>query len=318
VVGIVDVEVGLPRSRMSVTQMQAESGLPLADILAWTHCAEIPVLGKDEQAWELASTAARTVLDRTGVPPEEIGQVIFAGSGEWDHPAWSPAAKVANDLGIGQAHCFEVVNFCNAAPTALQTAADALASGRVRHALVLLGERLSRSVDYGDPESVALFNTGDCAVALLLGNEGSAFELLHSQTRTDPSWCDHYVGEYEYDRVVVRRRGRRLNLPQTYVRNYERLTTETLSALGRTMSDVRYFLINHMDRRVHERLLRTLGIPFDRSVFNYDRLGHMGGGDTFIALADLRTERRLRSGDLVLLATSGTGFSWGVTALEYR
>jgi 3-oxoacyl-[acyl-carrier-protein] synthase III len=318
VVGIVDLEVRLPQSRLGVEQMQEESGVPLEEILAWTHCAEIPVLGKDEQAWELASAAARAVLDRAGVPPEGIGQVIFAGSGEWDHPAWSPAAKVAHQLGIADAHCFELVNFCNAAPAALQAAADAVGSGRVGHSLVLLGERLSRSVDYGDPESVALFNTGDCAVALLLGREGSAFELLRVQTRTDPSWCDHYVGEYEYDRVVVRRRGRRLNLPQTYVRNYQRLTTETLAALGRSMSDVRYFLINHMDRRVHERLLHTLGLPFDRSVFNYDRLGHMGGGDTFIALDDLRAEGRLRSGDLVLLATSGTGFSWGITALECR
>jgi 3-oxoacyl-[acyl-carrier-protein] synthase-3 len=298
--------------------MHADSGLPLDDILAWTHTSELPVFTDAEPAWPHLVAAGREVLERAGVDPAEVGQLIVAGSAEWDHPAWSPAAKVAAELGIDRAHCFELVNFCNAAPTAVQVAADALAAGRVRWSLVLLGERLSRSVDYADAESVALFNTGDCAVALLLSAADPVFELRHAASRTDPSWADHYVGEYEFERVVVRRRTRRLNLPQTYVRNYAELTAATLDALGRGTADVAWFLVNHMDRRVHQRLLSTLGIAPERSVFNYDRYGHLGAGDTFVALAELRAAGRLRAGDLVLLATSGAGFTFGVTALEYR
>jgi 3-oxoacyl-[acyl-carrier-protein] synthase-3 len=318
VVGIVDLEFALPDSSVSVGEMHERSGRPEADILAWTHCSEIPVFGADEQAWQLISTVAGTVLERSGVSPREVGQVIVAGSGDWDHPAWSPAAKVAAQLGASGAHCFEVINFCNAAATAIQIAADAIAAGRVRYVLVLLGERTSGTVDYADADSLEMFNCGDCAVALLLGNEGVAFELLRSRTRTDPSLCDDYVGEHEDGRVVTRRRGRRLNLPLTYLKNYEGLTTEILSELGIGIDDVRYLLVNQVDRRIHERLLGKLGVPPERSVFNYARLGHMGSGDTLIALAELRSQRRFRHGDVVLLATSGTGFSWGVTALRYQ
>jgi 3-oxoacyl-[acyl-carrier-protein] synthase-3 len=315
-VGIVDFDVALPRSRVTVEQMQQASGRPLADILEWTHCKEIPVFGEDELAWELVSDLARAVLDRSGVSARQIDQVIFGGGGEWDFPAWSPAAKVATELGIDNAHCFELINFCTASSAALQVAADALAAGRARHVLVLFGERASRGVDYSDPESVSLFNTGDCAAAVLLGREGVAFELLGSRTRTDPSWCDFYVGEYLDDRVVTRRRGRQLKLAKVYLDNYVALIGETLSALDVTVDDIDHLLINQMDRRMHERLLRLLAIPFSKSVFNYDRLGHMGCADPFIALADLRAEHRLRSGDRLLLATSGTGFTWSVTALR--
>jgi 3-oxoacyl-[acyl-carrier-protein] synthase III len=316
--GIVDFDVGFPKTRITVEQLHDTSGRPIADILEWTHCREIPIFGEDEYAWELAGDVARRVLDRAGVEPGQIGQVIVAGSGEWDFPAWSPAAKVAAELGIDGAHCFEVVNFCTASSAALQIAADTIAAGRVRHALVLFAERVSRSVDYTDPESVSLFNTGDCAAAVLLGAEGVTFDLLRSRTRTDPSWCDFYVGEYAEDRVVTRRRGRQLSLAKVYLNNYEALTAETLSALGMTADDVEYFLINQMDRRMHERLLSRLGIPSERSVFNYDRYGHMGCADPFIALADLRAADRLRDGARILLATSGTGFSWAITALRYR
>jgi 3-oxoacyl-[acyl-carrier-protein] synthase-3 len=92
------------------------------------------------------------------------------------------------------------------------------------------------------------------------------------------------------------------------------LTNETLSILDLAPADVAYLLINQMDRRMHERLLKLLGFPAERSVFNYDRLGHMGCADPFIALADLRGS--LRAGDHVLLATSGTGFTWSITALR--
>jgi 3-oxoacyl-[acyl-carrier-protein] synthase-3 len=318
VVGIVDLEFGLPDSSVSVREMHERSGRPEADILAWTHCSEIPVFGADQPAWQLISTVAGTVLERAGVSPQEVGQVIVAGSGDWDHPAWSPAAKVAAQIGVTGAHCFEVINFCNAAATAIQIAADAIAVGRVRYSLVLLGERTSGTVDYVDPDSVEMFNTGDCAVAVLLGDENVSFDLLGSRTRTDPRLCDDYVGEHEDGRVVTRRRGRRLNLPLTYLKNYETLTTQTLSELGIGIDDVRYLLVNQVDRRIHERLLAKLGLPFERSVFNYSRFGHMGSGDTFIALAELRSRQQLRHEDVVLLATSGTGFSWGVTALRYQ
>ena len=316
--GIVDLEFEFPKSRVTVEQMRAESGRPLADILAWTHCTEIPVFGEFETAWELLSEVSRRVLERTGVAPDDIGQVIVAGSGRWDNPGWSPAAKVAAELDITRAHCFEVINFCHAGPTAMRIAADAIAAGRTRFSLVLLGEQAARGVDYTDPESVSGFSTGDCAVAILMGGADTRFELLDIRSRTDPSWSDYYVGEYEDGRMVTRRRGRRLNLPQTYLKNFEALTADVLSTIDRSTPDVRYLLINHMDRRMHERLLRNLGIPEERSVFNYDRFGHMSGGDVFIALSELHAQSRLAPGDLLLLATSGAGFSWGVTAMEYR
>lgn len=316
--GIVDFDVRFPESSISVRQMHELSGRSEEDILAWTDCTEIPVFGELEQAWQLVSTVTADVVKRAGVLPEEIGQIIFAGSGDWDHPAWSPAAKVAAEIGAFDAHCFEVVNFCNTSTTAIQIASDTITSGRARYSLVLMGERASRAVDYRDPDSLELFNTGDCAAVLLVGERDVAFELLGTRSRTDPNLCDYFVGEHEEGRAVTRRRGRRLRLPLTYLKNYEHLTTELVSALDLTVQDVRYLLVNQVDRRIHERLLSKLGIPADRSVFNYSRFGHMGCADTFIALDELRTRQRLSDGDVVLQVTSGAGFSWGVTALRYR
>ncbi|WP_066943192.1 3-oxoacyl-ACP synthase III family protein [Streptomyces lushanensis] len=316
--GIVDFEVRFPASRVDAHHMHTESGVPINDILAITHTEDFPVLGDHEQAWELAAEAARAVLERNAVPPEEVSHVIYAGSGEWDQPFWSPAARVALELDISRAHCFEVTNFCNGGMAAVRAGLNELAVSGGPYVLVLVGDRLSQLVDYQDPDSKALFNFGDAPSALLLGRGDCAFEVLTSSMRTDPSWADYYSGDVEDDRILMRRRGRRTGLADAYLENFPARVGDVLSTLGRDLSDVAYLLINQGDKGMHERLLKHLGIPERKSVFNYDRLGHMGGSDPLIALRGLMDDKRLEQGDLVLLASSGMGFTWAVTAVEYR
>lgn len=316
--GIVDLDVALPAGRISVDEMHASSGVSLPEILEITHCKEFPVLDPDEQAWELAVEAASTVLDRTGTDPATISKVIYAGSGAWDMPVWSPAAKVADELGVTDAHCFEVVNFCNALMTGVGIAAGGIVPGSDEYALVVAGDRFSDLADRADPDSKGLFNFGDAGAAVLVGGSGPSFAYLASSARTDASWCDHYGGEYHDAGVRLRRRGNRKGLSQTYTENYVALVDQTLAKVGRPLSDVRYLLVNQNDRNVQNRLLTALDLPPERSVFNHSELGHMGCADTAIALRQIWDGGALDDGDLVLLAASGIGFSWSVTALEYR
>ncbi|MEU3752926.1 3-oxoacyl-[acyl-carrier-protein] synthase III C-terminal domain-containing protein [Streptomyces olivoreticuli] len=315
--GIVDLDIRYPSATADIRAMHRASGVAVAELARITHCESFPVLAEGEQDWELALDAARSVLRRTGVETSRIRQVVYAGSGEWDRPFWSPAAKVAHGLGISGAHCFEVTNFCNAGMTALRLLSAAGALEDDAYALVLVGDRLSRMVDYSDPDSKALFNFGDAAAAVLLAGGDGRFRILRSAMRTDGGWSDYYAGERTDGRVLIRRGAHRKGLADAYVRHFTSLVDETLEALGRERHEIDHFLINHGDRDMHHRLLDTLGIPVERSVFNYDRLAHMGGADTLIALADLERAGRLRRGDLIMLATSAMGFSWGITTLEY-
>lgn len=315
---IADFAVRYPEGRVDVQDLHAASGVPVADILDVTHTQGFPGLGEGEASWELARDAARAVLERTGVAPERIGTVIFAGSGEWDFPFWSPAAKAAHALGIERAHCFEVGNFCNAGATALRVAGDRLDAQGSGYALVLVADRLTRLVDRSDPDSLDLFNFGDAAAAVLLTAGPGPFTLAHSAMRTDGSWADYYRGEHRPDGVVIRQEPHRRGLADAYVKNFGALVDETLRALGAKVDDVAHLLINHGDQRMHRRLLTTLGLPEEKSVFAYHRQGHMGGADTLIALRELVDEGRVHDGDLILLATSAMGFSWGITALECR
>jgi 3-oxoacyl-[acyl-carrier-protein] synthase-3 len=324
--GIVDFDVVFPRSRASVQEMHELSGLPIDDITRITVCDGFPQLGDDEEEWELALAAARQVLARTGTDPAAIRHVIYAGSGVWSQPCWSPAGRVAHELGIERAHCFEVVNMCNAATTGLQIARDKVAAKPDEYALLLLGDRLSRMVDYTDPDSKPLFNVGDAGAAVLVGARGFRFAHLASAARSGPGWSEYWAGEFRKDwpgehrqgGIAFRRKGHREGLGDAYVDTYLSLVDDVLSELGKKVSDVGHLLINQTDLNIHRRLLAALGLPEEASVFNYDRLAHQGPADTLIAIQDLLAVDGLKPGELILLATSGMGFNWGITALEYR
>lgn len=316
--GIADFAVRYPEGRVDVQSMHAASGVPVADLLAITHTEGFPALGEGETGWELARDAARDLLDRTGVAPADIRYVVYAGSTEADRPFWSPAAKVAHALGVTGAHCFEVGNFCNAGALALGLVGDRLDKEGQGLGLVLIGDRLSRLVDYTDPRAKALFNFGDAAAAALVVPGTTTFTLLHSQMRTDPSWSDYYYGEPTPDGVRIRRAAHRGGLADAYVENFAALLDRTLDALSAKVGDIDHLLVNQGDRSMHRRLLDALGVPEERSVFNYSTLGHMGGADTLIALGQLREQQRLRGGELIVLASSAMGFSWGITAWEYQ
>lgn len=315
--GIIDFEMRLPQGRVTVDGIQQMSGLPEADIRAVTHCSEIPVMDEGETAWELATDVAEVVIERNGVLLDTIGEVIVAGSGEWDPPLWSPAAKIADELGIRDAHCYEITNFCNASTVGIRAAMDGITLGRTEYALVMFADQLSGVVDYTDPDSKSLFNFGESAGVLLLGRGDTGLRVLDTAVRTDPTWNDFYSGEIRDDRRIVRRRLRRHGAVHAYVDNICALVEETLTKLGRPLDDVSRLLINHSNRTMHNLVMERLGLPPERSVFNYDRLGHMGCSDPFIALEGLIENKEVEEGDLFLLVSSGVGFNWGVTAVEY-
>ncbi|MEV0679033.1 3-oxoacyl-[acyl-carrier-protein] synthase III C-terminal domain-containing protein [Actinosynnema sp. NPDC050436] len=314
--GVIDFEVAFPTGRLDLGAVAERTGLPLPEILRITHSPVFPALGPGERSVDLAVESARALLKRSPVAPEDVTHVVYAGSGEWDEPFWSPAAHAAAELGLADAHCFEVTNFCNASAAALAVASDKVDLGRAGVVLVLVADRLSTMVDHDDPGSKELFNFGDAGGALLVG-AGGEFEVLGSRMRTDPTWSHYYHGEVRDDRVVIRREPHRPGLSAAYVRNFTALTDRVLADVGARVGDVAWFLVNHGDRDMHRRVLGELGIPEARSVFGYDRLGHMGGVDVFLALRSLLDDRRLRPGDLVLFATSAMGFSWAITAVRY-
>lgn len=311
--GIADYALAMPSGKLSVDDVSRESGYTVEKLGQILPSGKFSVLAEDETSWGLGRDAAARLLARNPVPLDEIGLVLYAGSSEWGTPFWSPAAKIAQELGIAHAHCFEVSNFCNAGMVAVKLADDQVRAGTHKHALVIVSDRLSQLVEYGTGY-IELFNFADGAAAVLISADAK-YEVLGAAHHTDPQWVDSYYGEIKEGRVKVERGEKLEGLGEAFLGNFTALTHKVLAGLGRGVDDVSYFLVTHGNQDTHRKYLAALGVPASRSVFQYDRDGHLGGADPFLALEELEREGRIASGDLVVVATAGSGFTWGVTAI---
>jgi 3-oxoacyl-[acyl-carrier-protein] synthase III len=313
--GIADYALARPAGRRTVEEVSRASGCTPEKLAQILPSGTFSVLADDETSWGLGLTAARDVLRRIPVPLDEIGLVIYAGSSEWGTPFWSPAAKIAGELGVRDAHCFEVSNFCNAGMVAVKLADDQVRAGAHRYALVIVTDRLSQLVDY-PTGYFELFNFADGAAAVLVSAERSRYEVLGAAHHTDPQWVDSYYGVLRDGEVKVERGDKLEGLGEAFLENFTRLTHEVLSGIGAGVDDVAHFLVTHGNQDTQRKYLAELGVPAERSVFQYHLDGHLGGADPFQALRELEDEDRVHSGDLIVVATAGSGFTWGVTTLR--
>jgi 3-oxoacyl-[acyl-carrier-protein] synthase III len=98
---------------------------------------------------------------------------------------------------------------------------------------------------------------------------------------------------------------------------YLNLLRLVLKALGRSslrVTDVDHFIYSNLSQRDRDGFRRMLDLPEaalpSTAMAEY---GHTFASDLVINYADLRRTGSLQPGQLLLFASAGIGFAWGVT-----
>ena len=115
----------------------------------------------------------------------------------------------------------------------------------------------------------------------------------------------HYVKQDGADRVQVRGPqhggGRRRILDRNGVKPCE----------------IDLFVSHQANRRIILSATEKLGIPQDKVVINIERFGNTTAGTIPLALNDAVEQKRLKEGDLLLLASVGAGFTVGTVLMRW-
>jgi 3-oxoacyl-[acyl-carrier-protein] synthase-3 len=101
------------------------------------------------------------------------------------------------------------------------------------------------------------------------------------------------------------------------VKKNQEIALRLLERNGLTGADLDLYVSHQANRRIIEATAERLGLGMDKVVINLERYGNTTAGTIPLALADARREGRLRTGDLVLLASVGAGFTVGSVLLRW-
>jgi 3-oxoacyl-[acyl-carrier-protein] synthase-3 len=102
-------------------------------------------------------------------------------------------------------------------------------------------------------------------------------------------------------------------MPIFYLNLY-RLMIKSLAATGLKLADIDHFIYSNISQRDRDGFRRMCSLaPESLPVTRMVELGHSFASDLTINYTQLQSEGRIKPGELLLFASAGVGFTWGVT-----
>jgi 3-oxoacyl-[acyl-carrier-protein] synthase-3 len=268
------------------------------------------IAGPQERLDTHATNAARQALERAGVRPESV-ELVLVATATADEIMPNAAPLVAHGLRATRAGAFDVGAACTGFVSALAVGAAQIESGRVRTAVVIGADFMSRVTDPEDRSTAAVFADGAGAVALVAAEApGRIGPIILG---ADGAGADHIV--VERANGLIRMRGH-----ETFREAVARLaeaTVEAVDAAGLPLGDIDLFVYHQANGRILSAVGERLDLPRERVVDCIADYGNTSAATLPLALAFSEREGRLQAGDRVLLAAFGAGFTWGATVVEW-
>jgi 3-oxoacyl-[acyl-carrier-protein] synthase-3 len=324
-VGLVATASYLPERWLTAAEIGELAGIPEQVIVEKFGLRGKHIAAPDEHVSDLSVRAAQALLDETGIDPASIDVVLYYGSMYKDYAVWQAAPHIAHRIGATNAFAVEYDNVSHGTSIALRVARDLLrAEQELQRVLVVAACRESYLLDYANTRSRFMFNFGDGAVAGLLVGDADRNELLGAHAITDGSYSLQVKvpggGSVDPDGYrfldVADPAAMKGGLDEVSLPNFVAVARGAVERSGLRLEDVAVVCPLHTKRSMFEALLSGLGMRKDQAVY-LDDTGHMSGVDPLLGLDRAVRDGRVRDGDVVLLLSAGTGYTWAASTVRW-
>ena len=291
------------------------------------------VAGEEEFGIDLAKQAITRCLATSKYAPGDVDVLISTSIARCDGPPlWisfepSTALRLKAHFGFTKALAFDIASACSGMFTAINIVDALLKLGIVQCGLVVSGEYIShlattaqREIDgFLDPR-LACLTLGDAGAAVMLepaSAPGVGFEALDLRTLGGyAGYCTAAPTEQEHGGGIMFTDALKLTEAATRAGSVHAL--ETLRRAGWAPDSFQHLIMHQTSstgmagamREINRRLKGT----FCHEGNTIDNLAHRGNTATtthFVALADGIRSHRIRSGERVIFAISGSGLTVG-------
>jgi 3-oxoacyl-[acyl-carrier-protein] synthase-3 len=324
-VGLVATASYLPERWLTAAEIGELAGIPEQVIVEKFGLRGKHIAAPDEHVSDLSVRAAQALLDETGIDPASIDVVLYYGSMYKDYAVWQAAPHIAHRIGATNAFAVEYDNVSHGTSIALRVARDLLrAEQELQRVLVVAACRESYLLDYANTRSRFMFNFGDGAVAGLLVGDADRNELLGAHAITDGSYSLQVKvpggGSVDPDGYrfldVADPAAMKGGLDEVSLPNFVAVARGAVERSGLRLEDVAVVCPLHTKRSMFEALLSGLGMREDQAVY-LDDTGHMSGVDPLLGLDRAVRAGRVCDGDVVLLLSAGTGYTWAASTVRW-
>ena len=290
------------------------------------------VIRGEDTTTSMGVKAAKIAIERSGVAKEDIDFVIFATlSPDYYFPG--PGVLVQRDLGLRTVGALDVRNQCSGFVYAISIADQYIKTGMYKNVLVIGSELHSTGLDMTTRGRGVSVIFGDGAGAAVLSREedltkGILSTHLHSEGQhaeelaliapgmgkrwvtdiiadndpNDESYYPYMNGQFVFKNAVVR---------------FSEVINEGLQANNLQVSDINLLVPHQANLRISQFIQQKFRLTDDQVFNNIQKYGNTTAASIPIALTEAWEQGKIKSGDLVVLAAFGSGFTWGSVIIRW-
>ena len=274
-------------------------------------------IAAEESTADLAAEAARRALETSGTAPEELDLIIVATITP-DAVCPTVAGTVQQNLGAS-CPAFDISSACSGFLFALETANGFFASGKVRKALVIGAERISKILDWEDRSTCVIFGDG-AGAAVLEEGDGYLCSELHTAGGDSVIKIPAYAGTSPFSTLPQEKPVIFMEGQETFKFAVNALTEHINSMCGKlniTPADLQHIVPHQANMRIIQMAARKLKLPLEMFVTDIETTGNTAAASVPIALDDLARSGKLKKGDPVAMTAFGGGLSSGGCILRW-
>jgi len=290
------------------------------------------VKGSGETTTSMGVKAATIAIERSGLAKEEIDFIVFATiSPDYYFPG--PGVALQKELGLRTIGALDVRNQCSGFVYALSIADQYIKTGMYKNILIVGSELQSLGLDmttrgrgvsviFGDGAGAAVLSraTDDTSRVLSthLHSEGEhakelsvlapgmggrwVTDILADNDPNDESYFPYMNGQFVFKNAVVR---------------FSEVIHEGLEANNLKVSDIDMLIPHQANLRISQFIQKKFGLRDDQVYNNIQKLGNTTAASIPIALTQAWEEGKIKTGDTVVLAAFGSGFTWASAIIKW-
>ena len=290
------------------------------------------VKGDGNTTTSMGVKAAKIAIERSGVAKDDIDFIIFATlSPDYYFPG--PGVLVQRDLGLKTVGALDVRNQCSGFVYALSIADQYIKTGMYKNILIIGSEVHSNGLDmttrgrgvsviFGDGAGAAvlsreedltkgilsthLHSEGQHAEELIVKAPGMGgrwvTDILADNDPNDESYLPYMNGQFVFKNAVVR---------------FSEVIMEGLKASNLEVSDIDMLIPHQANLRISQFIQQKFKLTDDQVYNNIQKYGNTTAASIPIALTEAWEQGKIKSGDTVVLAAFGSGFTWGSAVIKW-
>ncbi len=282
------------------------------------------ITNDDETTAYLATEAAKQALETAKLKAKDVDLIIVATiTPEMVFP--STASFVQRALGADNAWVFDLAAACSGFVYGLSIVQQFLESGRLKNALVIGAETLTKITNFNDRKSCILFGDGAGAVVLERSEDAQRGIIYCNMYSDGDRWealnCQAYGSRYPADKklddpgkMYMEIKGREVY--QQAVRRIVEAVNDCLDHCNMIMDDVKMIISHQMNARIIESAAKRLELPDEKVFINIQEYGNTSAASVPIAFNDCIRKGQIKEGDIVIFVAFGAGLTWGASVIQ--